>query len=74
MLEIKDLAARVETEEGDGRQILKGVTLTAPKGEVHAVMGPNGCGKSTLSYILSGRDGYEITGGGAPLEQPLQRP
>jgi Fe-S cluster assembly ATP-binding protein len=67
MLEIKDLAARVETEEGDGRQILKGVNLTAPKGEVHAVMGPNGCGKSTLSYVLSGREGYEITGGGATL-------
>ena len=67
MLEIKDLAARVETEEGDGRQILNGVTLIAPTGEVHAVMGPNGCGKSTLSYVLSGRDGYEITGGTANL-------
>lgn len=67
MLEIKDLAARVETEEGDGREILKGVTFTAPAGEVHAVMGPNGCGKSTLSYVLSGRDGYEITGGTANL-------
>ncbi|MCR9128119.1 MAG: Fe-S cluster assembly ATPase SufC [Alphaproteobacteria bacterium] len=67
MLEIKDLEARVETEAGDGREILKGVTLSAPAGEVHAVMGPNGCGKSTLSYVLSGRDGYEITGGGATL-------
>jgi len=67
MLEIKDLKARVETEDGDGRAILKGVTLSAPAGEVHAVMGPNGCGKSTLSYVLSGRDGYEITGGGAAL-------
>ncbi len=67
MLEIKDLSARVETEEGDGRQILKGVTLTAPTGEVHAVMGPNGCGKSTLSYVLSGREGYEILGGTATL-------
>ena len=62
MLEIKNLAARVETEDGDGREILKGVNLTAPAGEVHAVMGPNGCGKSTLSYVLSGRDGYEVTG------------
>jgi Fe-S cluster assembly ATP-binding protein len=67
MLEIKDLEARVETEAGDGREILRGVTLSAPAGEVHAVMGPNGCGKSTLSYVLSGRDGYEITGGGATL-------
>ena len=62
MLEIKNLAARVETEDGDGREILKGVNLTAPAGEVHAVMGPNGCGKSTLSYVLSGRDGYEVAG------------
>lgn len=67
MLEIKDLEARVDAEDGDGREILKGVTLSAPAGEVHAVMGPNGCGKSTLSYVLSGRDGYEITGGGATL-------
>ncbi|XBQ15552.1 MAG: Fe-S cluster assembly ATPase SufC [Oceanicaulis sp.] len=67
MLEISNLHARVETEEGDGRQILKGVTLNAPSGEVHAVMGPNGCGKSTLSYVLSGREGYEITEGGATL-------
>ena len=67
MLEIKDLHARVETEAGDGREILTGVTLNAPAGEVHAVMGPNGCGKSTLSYVLAGRDGYEITAGGATL-------
>ncbi len=67
MLEIKDLHARVETEAGDGREILTGVTLNAPAGEVHAVMGPNGCGKSTLSYVLAGREGYEITAGGATL-------
>ena len=67
MLDIKDLKARVDAEDGDGREILKGVTLSAPAGEVHAVMGPNGCGKSTLSYVLSGRDGYEITSGGATL-------
>ena len=67
MLEIKDLEARVETEAGDGREILTGVTLNAPAGEVHAVMGPNGCGKSTLSYVLAGRDGYEVTAGGATL-------
>ena len=63
MLEISDLNVRVETEEGDGREILKGVDLSIPAGEVHAVMGPNGCGKSTLSYVLSGREGYEITDG-----------
>ena len=58
MLEIKDLHAEI-----DGKEILKGLSLTLPPGEVHAIMGPNGSGKSTLSYVLSGRDGYEVTGG-----------
>lgn len=67
MLEISNLHARVDDEDGAGREILKGVSLKAPSGEVHAVMGPNGSGKSTLSYVLSGRDGYEVTEGGATL-------
>src|ERR1700690_2531883 len=58
MLEIKNLQARVEDKE-----ILKGITLTVKPGQVHAIMGPNGSGKSTLAHILSGREGYEITGG-----------
>ncbi|MBN8548081.1 MAG: Fe-S cluster assembly ATPase SufC [Deltaproteobacteria bacterium] len=60
MLEIKDLRARVETKE-----ILKGLNLTVRPGEVHAIMGANGSGKSTLANVLSGKDGYEVTGGSA---------
>lgn len=58
MLSIKNLTANV-----DGKEILKGINLDIKAGEVHAIMGPNGSGKSTLAHILSGRDGYEVTGG-----------
>lgn len=64
MLEIKNLHVKLEEED---KQILKGVDLTVKAGEVHAIMGPNGSGKSTTSYVLSGRDGYEVTEGSATL-------
>jgi Fe-S cluster assembly ATP-binding protein len=58
MLEIKNLHVAVE-----GKEILKGLSLSIQAGEVHAIMGPNGSGKSTLSYVLAGRAGYDITEG-----------
>jgi Fe-S cluster assembly ATP-binding protein len=57
LLEIENLRASVE-----GKEILKGIKLSIPAGEVHAIMGPNGSGKSTLSSIIAGKDGFEITG------------
>ncbi|TAE34974.1 MAG: Fe-S cluster assembly ATPase SufC [Alphaproteobacteria bacterium] len=53
MLEIQGLHAEL-----DGKQVLKGLDLTIKAGEVHAIMGPNGTGKSTLSHLLAGRMGY----------------
>jgi Fe-S cluster assembly ATP-binding protein len=63
MLEIRNLHARIED-----REILKGVNLTVPAGEVHAIMGRNGSGKSTLSYVLAGKEDYEVTEGVALLD------
>ena len=63
LLEVKNLHVTV-----DGKQILKGLDLAVNKGEVHAIMGPNGGGKSTLSYVLAGKPGYEVTAGDVLLD------
>jgi Fe-S cluster assembly ATP-binding protein len=47
----------------DGKEILKGLDLTLKQGEVHAIMGPNGTGKSTLAYTLMGHPSYTVTEG-----------
>jgi len=57
MLEIKNLKATINK-----KTILKGLNLTIQPGELHAIMGPNGSGKSTLANVLSGKNGYEISG------------
>jgi Fe-S cluster assembly ATP-binding protein len=63
MLEIKDLHAGI-----DGKQILKGLSLSIKAGEVHAIMGPNGSGKSTLANVLTGRPRYNVTSGTVEFE------
>jgi len=60
-LEIRDLFVAL-TEQPD-KPIVKGLTLTIKAGEIHAIMGPNGTGKSTLSKAIAGHPGYVITGG-----------
>ena len=62
-LEIKNLYARVPEKD-----ILKGVDLVIKTGEVHAIMGPNGTGKSTLSSVIMGHPKYEVTGGEITLD------
>lgn len=58
ILSIKDLHASI-----NGREILKGINLEVKAGETHAIMGPNGTGKSTLASVIAGREGYDVTQG-----------
>lgn len=60
---MSDLVIRNLHTSIDGKEILKGVNLEVNKGEVHAIMGPNGTGKSTLAYTLMGHPAYQVTAG-----------
>lgn len=63
-LTIKDLHVEI-----DGKEILKGVNLEVKGGEIHAIMGPNGTGKSTLSSSIMGHPKYEVTSGSITLDE-----
>lgn len=64
VLEIKDLHVEVkDKEENTQKKILKGINLTLKTGEIHAIMGPNGTGKSTLSETIMGNPKYHVTQG-----------
>jgi Fe-S cluster assembly ATP-binding protein len=58
ILEIRDLHVKVNE-----RELLRGISLEIPAGQVHAIMGPNGSGKSSLSHVLAGKPGYTVTSG-----------
>ncbi|MFJ7951229.1 Fe-S cluster assembly ATPase SufC [Lysinibacillus sp. NPDC096418] len=62
-LVIKDLHVEI-----DGKEILKGVNLTINTNEIHAIMGPNGTGKSTLASAIMGHPKYEVTSGSVELD------
>ena len=62
-LEIIDLHVEVE-----GKSILKGVNLKMASGEIHAIMGPNGTGKSTLAQAIMGHPAYKVTQGQVLLD------
>lgn len=63
LLEVEDLHVSVA-----GKEVLKGLSLTVRRGEIHVLLGQNGTGKSTLAFALAGRPGYEITAGRVRLD------
>ena len=73
MLKIENLHVSIK-----GKEILKGVNLEINKGEVHAIMGPNGTGKSTLASVIAGKELFEVTEGSITyngknlLEMPIE--
>jgi len=67
VLEIKNLQVSVVTDAGN-KEILRGVDLTIKSGETHAIMGPNGSGRSTLAYSIAGHPKYLITSGSVTLD------
>ena len=73
MLKIENLHVSIK-----GKEILKGVNLEINKGEVHAIMGPNGTGKSTLASVIAGKEIFEVTKGSITyngknlLEMPIE--
>jgi Fe-S cluster assembly ATP-binding protein len=58
LLQIKDLHVEI-----NGKEIIHGLNLEVNEGEVHAIMGPNGTGKSTLALAIAGKEGYDVTAG-----------
>jgi Fe-S cluster assembly ATP-binding protein len=70
-LEIRDLHVSVAGgagDQGESREILRGVDLTVAAGQTHAIMGPNGSGKSTLAYSIAGHPKYQVTSGSVTLD------
>jgi Fe-S cluster assembly ATP-binding protein len=63
LLEVSGLRASI-----GGKEVLRGIDLRLAAGEVHAIMGPNASGKSTLAHVLAGREGYDVTSGRALLD------
>ncbi|MGH3159908.1 MAG: ABC transporter ATP-binding protein, partial [Streptosporangiaceae bacterium] len=67
-LEIRDLHVSVATTAGQSQPVLRGVNLAISSGETHAIMGPNGSGKTTMAYAIAGHPRYQVTGGSVTLD------